>query len=226
MGAFTEAILFDLGRMAYEKAHALQQQCVAWRLAKTDRPDLFLVVEHPPVFTIGKQGGLQSLMVSEEFLAERKIKVIATERGGDITYHGPGQLVLYPIVNLKKRKLSVTGYVELLEELLIDLARCFGVNAGRDLRNRGAWVKDNKIGSIGIRLRHGITFHGLAFNVNIDFEHFSWIRPCGLQQVGVSSLARETGKEISLALAKKQAIPLIEEKFNCKLRQLQPSQLL
>ncbi len=219
------ALLLDLGKMAYAPAHELQQQCVAWRLAERSRADLFLFVEHHPVFTLGKRGGRQSLMVSEQFLADKGVDIVETERGGDITYHGPGQLVIYPIINLKTQKLSVTDYVTLLEEIMIDLAAIFGVTAGRDERNRGVWVGDNKIGSIGIRVRHGVTFHGLALNVDIDFEHFSWINPCGLQQVGVTSIARESGRKISFVDAKKHAARLIGKKFNCTLVATRPDQL-
>ncbi len=127
--ALPEAIVLDLGRMAYAPAHQLQQDCVAWKLAGGQRPDLFLIVEHLPVFTLGKRGGRQSLMVSEQFLAAKGVDIVETERGGDITYHGPGQLVIYPVINLKKRQLSVAGYVELLEELMIDIAAAFGVIA-------------------------------------------------------------------------------------------------
>ncbi len=210
-----KAFLLDLGKMAYTPAHELQQKCVEWRLVERKRPDLFLLVEHPPVFTLGKRGGRQSLMVSEAFLAEKGIAVAETERGGDITYHGPGQLVIYPIINLKERQLSVTDYVNLLEDIIIDTAAAFGVTAERDKRNRGAWVGDNKIGSIGIHVRHGVTFHGLAINVDINLEHFSWINPCGLEQVGVTSLARESKKEVSFAKVKDYTTRLIGEKFNC-----------
>ncbi len=216
MATVAKAILLDLGRMAYNPAHELQQKCVQWRLAERKRADLFLVVEHLPVFTLGKRGGRQSLMVSEQFLAEKGVDLVETERGGDITYHGPGQLVIYPIINLKERQLSVTAYVELLEEIMIEIAAAFGVTAGRDSRNRGVWVGDNKIGSIGIRVRHGVTFHGLALNINIDFEHFSWINPCGLQQVGVTSIANETGKAVSFGEVKEYAVERIRRKFCCE----------
>lgn len=211
------AFLLDLGRMTYGLAHELQQSCVAWRLKNNEQTDLFLVVEHFPVFTLGKRGGKQSLLVSEEFLRAQGVELVVTERGGDITYHGPGQLVIYPIISLRQRRLSVAGYVDLLEDLMIDLAASFGVSAGRDTRNRGVWVGDNKIGSIGIRVRHGVSFHGMAFNVSLEFEHFSWINPCGLQQVGVTSLVRELKETVSFMAVKAQAIALLEEKFMCRL---------
>jgi lipoyl(octanoyl) transferase len=200
------AYLIDLGRMNYTHAHQFQVECVQWRLAERGRPDIFLVVEHPPVFTLGSRGGRESLTVSEDFIRNRGVDIVQTERGGDITYHGPGQLVVYPIVHLRESKLTVRSFVDKLEEVMIACSGDFGVEAGRDDRNRGIWVGNNKIGSIGIRVRHGVTFHGLALNVDLDFEHFGWIQPCGLSGVGVTSLTRESEKPVDFEIAKKQII--------------------
>ena len=201
-----KAYLIDLGKMDYRKAHQFQVDCVQWRLHEKERPDIFLVTEHPPVFTLGKRGGRGSLTVGEEFIKSRGVDIVQTERGGDITYHGPGQIVVYPIVQLREAGLSVKSYVDLLEEVMIATAADFGVKAGRDERNRGIWVANNKIGSIGIRVRHGVSFHGLAFNATLDFEHFSWIQPCGLAGVGVTSVARESKEPIDLSLVKNNVI--------------------
>ena len=201
-----KAYLIDLGKMDYRKAHQFQVDCVQWRLHEKERPDIFLVTEHPPVFTLGKRGGLGSLTVGEEFIKSRGVDIVQTERGGDITYHGPGQIVVYPIVQLREAELSVKSYVDLLEEVMIATAADFGVKAGRDERNRGIWVANNKIGSIGIRVRHGVSFHGLAFNATLDFEHFSWIQPCGLAGVGVTSVARESKEPIDFSVVKNHVI--------------------
>ncbi len=209
-----KAYLIDLGKMNYGDAHNFQQQCVQWRLQGDDRPDVFLITEHPPVFTLGKRGGRGSLTVAENFVKSRGVDIVQTERGGDITYHGPGQLVIYPIVHLRRSKLSVKNYVDMLEEVMISCAADSGIVAGRDERNRGIWVGNNKIGSIGIRVRHGVTFHGLALNVTLDFEHFSWIQPCGLNGVGVTSIEREAGKPIDFSLVKKNAVSQLSIIFN------------
>ena len=222
--ALTKAILFDLGRKAYGPTLELQERCVAWRLAEKDRPDLLIMVEHNPVFTLGKNGGRESLMVAESVLAERGVELFQTGRGGDITWHGPGQLVLYPIVYLKKMGLGVAEYVALLEDLMIDLAAHFGVLCGRDPRNHGVWIGDNKLGSIGIRVRHGVTFHGLAFNVNPSLEHFSWINPCGLHHIGVTSLEKESEQPIDYCEVKSVAANLFAEKFNKKLIAQSPAE--
>jgi lipoyl(octanoyl) transferase len=209
-----KANLIDLGKMDYRDAHQFQVDCVQWRLFETGRPDIFLVTEHPPVFTLGKRGGRGSLTVGEEFIKSRGVDIVQTERGGDITYHGPGQIVVYPIVHLREAGLSVKTYVDMLEEVMIASAADFGVKAGRDERNRGIWVGNNKIGSIGIRVRHGVAFHGLAFNATLDFEHFSWIQPCGLAGVGVTSVARESTDPVDFSVVKNNIIRQLGLVFN------------
>lgn len=185
--------------MPYAEALALQHDLAAARhQGRLDR-NLLLIVEHPPVFTLGRRGGKEHLGVTEAFLAERGVSLVQTERGGDITYHGPGQLVAYPLVQLEKRRLGVADYVTLLEEVMIRTAADFGVTAGRNPVNRGIWVGEKKLGSIGIAVRRGVSFHGLALNVAPNLAHFSWITPCGLIGVAMTSLARETGKDIPLA---------------------------
>lgn len=200
------AYLIDLGTMAYQEAHHFQTDCLEWRLNEKNGTDLFLIVDHMPVFTLGKRGGRESLTVAESFVKSKGVDIVQTERGGDITYHGPGQLVVYPIVHLRQAKLSVASYVELLEEVMIATVAEVGVEANRDERNRGLWVGNNKIGSIGIRVRHGVVFHGLALNVSIDFEHFNWIQPCGLSGVGVTSVARELGHPVDFSAVKEMMI--------------------
>lgn len=188
--------------MEYAQAHELQLRCVENMLQKEDDCDQVLMVEHPPVYTLGRLGRIDSILRSREEISAAGIDIVQTERGGDITYHGPGQLVVYPIVNLRRRKLSVTDFVTMLEELMLQSASNSGVQATRDERNRGIWVGDNKIGSIGIRIRHGISFHGLALNVNLSLQPFTWIQPCGLTGVGVSSLEQESGTTVSMATVK------------------------
>lgn len=193
----------DLGVMDYNEVHAMQLRCVDNQLNGSDGDEYVFMTEHPPVYTMGKSGTLSSLLKSREEIADHGIDIIGCERGGNITYHGPGQLVVYPVVNLRRRNLSVTAFVEMLEEVMMRTAADFGVTAGRDQRNRGVWVGDNKLGSIGIRVRHGISFHGLALNVNLAVEPFSWIRPCGLSGVGVTSLQIEKNRAVAMEEVKK-----------------------
>jgi len=211
------ADFIDLGLQPYAKVHALQVQLAEARHRETLARDQFLCVEHPPVFTLGRHASRNHLGVSESFLAQRAIEVVPIERGGEITYHGPGQLVLYPIIRLKKRHLRVGDYVCLLEELMLRLAADFGVQAGRDRRNHGVWVGNNKLGSIGIAIRHGVAFHGLALNVAPDLTPFSWINPCGLTGVGMTSLIREGADTCTMTAVKARLQHHLEMLFACTL---------
>lgn len=181
----------ELQHIQYRQAWALQQDIVAARNDGRLNSDILLLLEHPSVFTMGRRGGLDNLTVPEALLQQKGIEVVQIERGGDITYHGPGQLVGYPIVDLRDHKLSVVDFVEKLEEVMIRTAEHYGVKAHTDQRNRGVWVGNRKLGSIGIAVRRGVTFHGFALNVNTDLTPFDWVNPCGLEGVGVTSLANE-----------------------------------
>lgn len=207
------ALFCDLGLMNHADCHAVQLELAAWRHQGRLARDCFLCVEHPPVYTLGRRGNRSHLGVSEAFLRARNIAVVPIERGGEITYHGPGQLVLYPIVDLRQRRLSVSDHVWLLEELMLRLAGDCGVMAGRDPRNHGIWVGDSKLGSIGIAIRHGIAFHGLALNVDLDLAPFSWINPCGLQDVNMTSLAREGAVDCSMARMKSRLLHHLGDLF-------------
>lgn len=182
----------------YQKAKDLQSHLVSARKDKIIDSDIILILEHPPVFTLGRRGGLENLRVSESFLKKSKIPVIHVERGGDITFHGPGQIVVYPIINLEKARLAVTDYVSKLEEVMIQTAKDFGIQSQRNVLNRGIWVGSKKLGSIGIAVRKGISFHGMALNVNLSLEPFNWINPCGLQDIKMTSIQRELSHPVSL----------------------------
>ncbi len=205
--------LADLGLIDYRAAYALQLALVS-RRRRPGAEDLFLIAEHPSTFTLGRRGGRENLMVSEAFLAEKDIPLVHIERGGDITYHGRGQLVLYPIVHLRGAGLSVAGYVHCLEEVMLRLAALFGVVACRDCRNHGIWVGDEKLGSVGIAIRHGVAFHGLALNVDVDLQPFSWVNPCGLAGVKMTSLSRRCGRQLTLAEVKQSLPCTLQQVFN------------
>jgi len=207
--------LVDLGLSDYRAVYDLQVALVEKR-KKREIEDLFLVTEHPGIFTLGRRGGRDNLTVSEQFLKDRGIPLLHIERGGDITYHGEGQLILYPIIHLRRVGLSVSDYVFLLEEVMIRLADVFDITAGRDSRNHGVWVSGKKIGSVGIAIRHGVSFHGLAFNVNLLLEPFSWVNPCGLKGVVMTSLAGECGHEITLDMVKSHLKDCLMDLFGRK----------
>lgn len=191
-------IFNDLGLMEYNKVHESQLKCVEQLLTIEDASEQIFLTEHHSVFTLGRQGKLDALIRSREEIHAENIQIIHTERGGDITFHGPGQLVVYPVINLRKRSMTVSHYVHLLEEIMLKTVGDFGLAANRDERNRGIWVGDCKIGSIGIRIRHGISFHGLSLNVNLSLDPFTWVQPCGLMGVGVTSMQKELQSEIPM----------------------------
>ena len=188
----------DLDKIDYNEAWKLQTDIVEARNNQIIDTDVILMLEHPPVFTLGRRGGAENLLVSDAFLKQSGIAVTQVERGGNITYHGPGQLVVYPIVDLEAAGISVVGFVEALEEVMLRTVEVWGIKAERKSVNRGIWVGDKKLGSIGIALRKGISFHGLALNVNLDLAPFSWIQPCGLQDVRMTSVEQELPGKVSM----------------------------
>jgi len=188
----------DIGMMDYNEAWKLQGDIVSARINGVIDTDIILFLEHPTVFTLGRRGGLDHLLVSEEFLKTSGIPIVHVERGGDITFHGPGQLVAYPIVNLKARSIGVVDFVAALEDVMLATVRTWGIAAERNPANRGIWVGNNKMGSIGLAIRKGISFHGLSLNVNIDLTPFSWIQPCGLQGVCMTSMTQELTYQLSM----------------------------
>ena len=197
-----QTFFLDLGIMEYRQAHTMQLELVKRRINGDFDHDIFLFTEHPAVFTLGRRGGQENIKVSEAFLREKGVNVIPVERGGNITFHGPGQVVVYPVIALKAAGLSITEYIFRLEEAMLRLCWDFGADAQRDARNHGVWAAGRKLGSIGIALRHGVAFHGLALNVNTDLEAFSWVRPCGLDDVGMTSLARMLDRELPMEAVK------------------------
>jgi lipoate-protein ligase B len=188
----------DLGTVAYATAWDLQKTILEAKKKDNTFPDVVLFLEHHPVFTLGRRGGRQNLKVSECVFNESGIEIIQVERGGDITYHGPGQLVGYPVIHLQRNGLKVVEYVEGLEQAMIETASEWGIDAGRNAMNRGVWVGKRKLGSIGIAVKRGISFHGFALNVDLSLEPYTWINPCGLQNVSMTSMALETPDKITM----------------------------
>lgn len=201
----------------YLDAWKLQQDLHAARTKKHVQTDIILSLEHNPVFTLGRRGRRENLNVTDDFLQGRGIAVVQVERGGDITYHGPGQIVVYPIINLDRARLDIGGYITLLEKAMLQTAVAWSVPAETNTLNRGIWVGDRKIGSIGIAVRRGVTLHGLALNVDLDLEPFDWINPCGLHGVKATSMKRELSQDLSLASVRKNLMRNIEKVFGIEL---------
>lgn len=188
-----------LGLIGYDEALALQRDLVEQRRANAI-PDLLLLLEHPPVITLGVRSDIAraNVVATSERLAELGVVVHETGRGGDVTYHGPGQIVGYPILDLRPDRCDVHKYVRDLEEVMIRVCAAYGINASRIAGLTGTWVGAEKIGAIGIRISRWITSHGFAFNVGTDLDHFKLIVPCGITDRGVTSLEKATGRSIAM----------------------------
>ncbi|MCP4691867.1 MAG: lipoyl(octanoyl) transferase LipB [Desulfobacterales bacterium] len=209
--------LVELPVTDYKEALDLQRRIVTARKERRVEFNVVIMVEHPPVFTLGRRGGMDNLTVSGEFLEEAGVAVIPTGRGGDITFHGPGQLVCYPIVHLPTARVKVVDFVSRLETVMIRTAGDWGVRAETSPVNRGVWVNEKKLGSLGIRVRRGVAFHGLALNVNTSLEPFGWINPCGLHGVRMTTMSRELARPISMDRVRKAAARHMEAVFGVEL---------
>ena len=188
-----------LGTIGYADALAMQRELVEERRA--DRvPDLLLLLQHPAVITVGVRGdgGRSHVVASAERLHELGITVEETGRGGDVTYHGPGQIVGYPILDLKPDRCDVHRYVRDIEDVMIRVCADYGLAADRIKGLTGTWIGAEKIGAIGIRISRWITSHGFAFNVSTNLQHFQLIVPCGISDRGVTSLEHATGRQLSI----------------------------
>jgi lipoyl(octanoyl) transferase len=189
-----------LGRVAYADGLALQQELVEQR-RRNEIPDQLLLLEHPPVVTLGVKvrNDRSHVLATPERLASLGVELHETGRGGDVTYHGPGQVVGYPILDLRPDRCDVHAYVRDLEEVMIRAARRFGVEATRVEGLTGIWVGNEKLAAIGVRISRWITSHGFAFNVNTNLSHFSLIVPCGITDRGVTSLEKLLGHSVPMA---------------------------
>ncbi|KAJ6702599.1 OCTANOYLTRANSFERASE [Salix koriyanagi] len=185
--------VWKLGKMNYLEALKLQEKLVCDRKAHKI-PDTLLSLQHPPTYTLGKRRTDHNLLIPVPELEKIGAELHYTQRGGDITYHGPHQAILYPIISLREIGLGARKYVEKLELTMIDMASQYGVKACAGKKcETGVWVGDRKIGAIGVRISSGITSHGLAFNIDPDLDYFKHIVPCGIADKEVTSLRRETG---------------------------------
>ena len=186
----------NLGLIEYKKAWDLQLDLWAKRV-EGQLPDLLLFLEHPHVLTLGRRGNRTHLLASSETLAKLNIPIFHIERGGEVTYHGPGQLVVYPILDLKEYGWKLVRYIEQLEEVIIRTLSDFGIIAKRDSLNRGVWVDRQKIASVGVAVKRWVSFHGLALNYQTDLTYFDLINPCGLEGVRMTSMSNTLGTNVS-----------------------------
>lgn len=218
----------DLGTMEYEACWKLQQELFDAALARkaahltSESAGELLLVEHPPVYTLGKSGKNENLLVSEQYLASLGAAFFHIDRGGDITFHGPGQLVGYPILDLEMIGIGLRDYIHSLEEAAIRTVGHYGIEAGRSEGASGVWLdagttKMRKICAIGVRSSRFVTMHGFGLNVNTDLGWFEKINPCGFRDRGVTSIQKETGREISMEEVKSLMTNHLSELLNVKI---------
>jgi lipoyl(octanoyl) transferase len=194
-------VVHDLGLVPYEGALALQRESVAELHTGAGEEALFLL-EHPHVVTRGRNSSQSSLLASAELLSSRGVALVETDRGGDITYHGPGQLVGYPVLRLEPGRRDIRRYVNDVEEVLLRALAEFSIVGRRDRVHRGVWIGQRKIASVGIRISRWVTSHGFALNVNTDLSYFALIVPCGIENCRMTSMATELGHTVCMQAVK------------------------
>ena len=220
-----KVFIVDLGSIDYQEAWNLQHQIHQAKQAGLSA-EVLLLLEHPHVFTLGKNAKKENILVPETVLRDQGIDCVSIERGGDVTYHGPGQLLGYPIFFLEALKLRVVDFVERLEEVMIRVLASYGLPAQRSSLNRGVWVNEAKLGFVGIAVQRGITLHGFALNVAPKLSYYEMIHSCGLKGVKIVSLSSLLRKSIPMEEVKKKTIASFEDVFNLKTEQVSLTSLL
>jgi len=210
---FKKLNVVDLGIIDYLKAWELQKATLQLRI-ENELDDTLYLLEHFNTYTLGKVADRNNLICSNQYLTENKINVYEVDRGGDITYHGPGQLVGYPILDLKNWKKDTHEYLRAIESVIIKVCEYYGLEARRIKGLTGIWIENRKICAIGIKISHWVTMHGFAFNVNTDLSLFNGIIPCGIKDKSVTSLENELGEKIPLKQVKELTVKYFSQYFN------------
>ncbi|MEM4642684.1 MAG: lipoyl(octanoyl) transferase LipB [Candidatus Caldarchaeum sp.] len=200
-----EIVFLDFGLLDYMECHAKMLKLVEKRINQ-EVGDIVILVEHPHVYTLGRKG-------REENILDRSVPVYRVERGGDATYHGPGQLVAYPIIDLNRLAVTVAGFVHLLEEVVIKVLHDFSIEAERVEGYPGVWVKERKIASIGLAVKQWVTYHGVALNVNTDLSKFMGIRPCGMDSETMTSMEKILGQKLNMTKVKQSLVKHLSQKL-------------
>lgn len=213
------------GLVEYDEAHAFQHRVREARIAGL-LPDILLTLQHPAVYTRGRRADESELPFGAEFYEQRGIAIRDVERGGKTTYHGPGQLVAYPIVDTRLPGRSVTGLVDMIEQAIVEVLAAEGIEATGDKDLRGVWTPDHhKIASIGLHVQRGVTMHGLAVNVDCNLEPFTWIKPCGLD-VQVTSVAQQTGRSGRIPCVQRRLTQALAQRLELRQRLVTRERLL
>ena len=212
-----QCVVRQLGQIEYREAYELQKELLEKRV-NGQIADTLLLLEHLPTITVGKAGKLENVLVSQTELASAGVSLILTDRGGDVTYHGPGQIVGYPILDLRERNRDVHRYVHHLEEMLIRTLADYSIKSERDPSHAGVWVNDEEIAALGLRIHKWITMHGFALNVNTDLNHFSLINPCGFTNKTATSMARLLGYQLSTGEVTRRLLSYFADVFEVQLK--------
>ncbi len=219
----------DLGLITYEPACELQRQLVHARKTRTI-PDVLLICEHPHVITLGRNGTRDHLHAGDALLEQMRVEFHTSDRGGDITYHGPGQIVGYPILDLTEHRRDIGWYVQQLEEVMVRASADFGIAAKRVEGQHGVWIDtasgEEKLGALGVHLSRWVTSHGFAYNVSTDLRYFELIVPCGIAGKGVTSVERVLGRTVSMAEVRERLIAHFASVFERDLRKMRSEELL
>lgn len=205
----------DLGSMAYAPSFAVQKQILQARIS-AHFPTTIILQENLPVFTVGRSGSRTNILLSDEELQRHGIEVLDVDRGGDVTYHGPGQLILSPLFYLGDIGLNAHQYLHTLEDVLIDLLSQYGIQAGKKEGYPGVWWQGAKIGAVGIAVKHGFTFHGFSLNADLDLAPFKMINPCGVKFMRVTSMQEVLGHRLPMSDIKAHLRALLERRFKMK----------
>jgi lipoate-protein ligase B len=195
-------MVIDLGLIEYEEAYAIQRNFVSKRRLGLIE-DSLIIAEHHPVFTIGRSGSRENLLMSTAELLGKGVSVLRVDRGGDITFHGPGQIVAYPIVDLKNRDRDLHLYMRDLEEAAINFLRRYSIKAGKIAGRTGVWVDDAKIAFVGVAASDWVTYHGVSVNIDVDMRYFSMMHPCGIRGLAVTDLKEVLGRRVDIPPARK-----------------------
>lgn len=212
MSSEKEILYIDAGIIDYQEAWDLQKNLLELRY-QNKIADILLLLEHPNTYTLGKVADKNNLLSDQDFLKENKITVYEIDRGGDITFHGPGQIVGYPIINLLNWKRDTHEYLRGLEEVIIRTCDEFGLKSKRNPKYTGVWIDDRKIAAIGIKISRWITMHGFAFNINTDLSLFNGIIPCGIKEKSVTSLSKELNVEVEIKIVKEKLLNNFKQFF-------------
>jgi len=204
---------FDLGLISYDESFQLQLELFE-SIRKNDLPGVLLLLEHPPVITIGSNRSTENLLIEKSVLSEKGIDIVQSNRGGDITLHAPGQLICYPVFNLKYFKKDLTLFVYNLEEVIMETLNIYNITGNRLKKHRGVFTGTKKIASIGLKVRKWITIHGLSLNINIDLSYFENIVACGLKDLPQTSMSEILGKDIPINNVKELIRKSFENIFN------------